>query len=85
MKTKFDLYKSASETAATTLDKPALETDGMALSAFLKEKHASEDYPFWRQTFDERREFFLNLKRQAAPSEKPEDQSPKGKQAPIAK
>ena len=69
MKNKFDLYKSASDAAAGTLAMTPFETAAAGLATFQREKQAGEDWEFWFGVFTERREFFLALKGQKAPSE----------------
>jgi hypothetical protein len=68
MKTKFELYKSASEAAAKTLELKPFEVASKGMEIFREEKHSPDDWEFWNGTFQERREFFEILKRQPAPS-----------------
>ena len=70
-KTKFDLYKSAGDAAATTLEMGPFETASAKMEVFRAENQAAEDWAFWSASFDERREFFLQLKGQPAPSVPP--------------
>ncbi|GEM_PF-2553404 len=72
MKTKFDLYKSASDAAATTLELEPFETAAAEMKAFSDASHDPKDWEFFHQVFAERREFFVNLKGQKAPSAPPE-------------
>ena len=75
MKTKFDLYKSAGDAAATSLEMTPFETAEAALVGFRAAGLAPGDWEFWKLAFDERREFFVALKGQKAPSEQPAVQS----------
>ena len=70
-KTKFDIYKSASDAAATTLDMTPFEVASAAMEVFRAEKQYPEDWEFWQGVFAERREFFALLRGQAAPSRPP--------------
>ena len=75
MMTKFELYKSAGDAAAATLgtgganDLTELGAQGRALEVFREGNGQDAEWPFWKQVFDERREFFRQLRGQTAPSE----------------
>jgi len=69
MKTQLDLYISATDAAATTLDMvPGFEVESAALEVFKAEKHSAQDWEFWKRSFDAWRQYALALRIALAPS-----------------
>ena len=67
--TQYDLYQSASAAATASVETVApLDIDRAALLAFDKAGHDPADWEWWRQCFTDRRNYFVNLKGQPAPS-----------------
>ena len=69
MKTQLDLYKSATDAAATTLDMvTSFEVESAAFEVFKAEKQDPADWDLWKRQFDCWRQTALALRLAKAPS-----------------
>lgn len=66
---RLELYKSASDFAFLSLaTSNPIELDIAVATEFKKQKLDPKDYQYWRQSFAQCRQLFLNLSNQNAPS-----------------
>lgn len=62
-KDKFTLYSEAEAEAKATIGNTVLlEVEKSAMAAFDSAKNDATDWPYWKQSFDNRRNFYTQLK-----------------------